>query len=432
VPDVRWRALIPLAGIVFGALLAVGRAETVAGQEVLVVPIHGTIDQGMAHLVGRAVADAATDHARAVVLDVDTFGGLVDAATQIRDAVLRSQVPVYAYVSGRAWSAGALVTLSAERIAMSPAASIGAAEPIPKTVKTVSALRSEFAATASQRHRDPKLAQAMVDATVAAPAFKAPNAILTLTAEQAVQTHFADAIAPSQQAAFAAWHLGNVRVVDAQYSFAEQVARFATDPTVSGILLSLGFLGLLVEMQTLHGIAGLIGISAFALFFGTHVYAGFSNGLVIGLAVLGVVGILFELHVVPGHGFAGILGAVALLAAIVLAFGTPFVFVAAQSLAIAIVMSVVLFALVARLVPQNAFMHRLALAADQGSDYVASEDHRPLLGRSGFATSYLRPAGVAAIDGKRVDVLTEGEFVTAGTAIVVTRVEGARIFVKPA
>jgi membrane-bound serine protease (ClpP class) len=185
-------------------------------------------------------------------------------------------------------------------------------------------------------------------------------------------------------------------------------------------------------MQTLHGIAGLIGISAFALFFGTHVYAGFSNGLVIGLAVLGVVGILFELHVVPGHGFAGILGAVALLAAIVLAFGTPFVFVAAQSLAIAIVMSVVLFALVARLVPQNAFMHRLALAADQGSDYVASEDHRPLLGRSGFATSYLRPAGVAAIDGKRVDVLTEGEFVTAGTAIVVTRVEGARIFVKPA
>jgi membrane-bound serine protease (ClpP class) len=386
----------------------------------------------MAHLVGRAVADAAADHARAVVLDVDTFGGLVDAATQIRDAVLRSDVPVYAYVSGRAWSAGALVTLSAERIAMSPAASIGAAEPIPKTVKTVSALRGEFAATASLRHRDPKLAQAMVDATVPAPAFKAPNAILTLTAAEAVQTHFADRIAPSQHAALAAWGLGNARIVDAQYSVAEAVARFATDPTVSGILLSLGFLGLLVEMQTLHGIAGLIGVSAFALFFGTHVYAGFSNGLVIGLAVLGVVGILFELHVVPGHGFAGILGTVALLASIVLAFGLPFVFVAAQSIAIAIVLSVILFALVARLVPQNAFMQRLTLAATQGADYVASEDHRPLLGRSGFAASYLRPAGVAAIDGKRVDVLTEGEFVPAGTAVVVTRVEGARIFVKPA
>lgn len=386
----------------------------------------------MAHLVGRAVAEATADHARAVVLDVDTFGGLVDAATQIRDSVLRSEVPVYAYVSGRAWSAGALVTLSAERIAMSPAASIGAAEPIPKTVKTVSALRGEFAATASQRHRDPKLAQAMVDATVSAPAFKAPNAILTLTADQAVQTHFADRVSLSQHAALAAWGLGNARIVDATYSFAEQVARFATDPTVSGILLSLGFLGLLVEMQTLHGIAGLIGVSAFALFFGTHVYAGFSNGLVIGLAVLGVVGIILELHVIPGHGFAGILGAVALLASIVLAFGFPFVLVAAQSLSIAIVLSVILFALVARLVPQNAFVHRLALAAAQGSDYVASEDHRSLLGQSGFATSYLRPAGVAAIDGKRVDVLTEGEFVTAGTAIVVTRVEGARIFVKPA
>ncbi len=431
-PGVRWRALVLLACIVFGALLAVGRAETAPGPEVLVVPIHGTIDQGMAHLVGRAVADAAASHARAVVLDVDTFGGLVDAATQIRDAVLRSEVPVYAYVSGRAWSAGALVTLSAERISMAPAASIGAAEPIPKTVKTVSALRGEFAATATQRHRDPKLAQAMVDATVAAPAFKSPNAILTLTAAQAVQVHFADAIAPNLHAALVAWNIGNARIVDAEYSFAEQVARFATDPTVSGLLLSIGFLGLLIEMQTLHGIAGLIGASALALFFGTHVYAGFSNGLVIGLAVLGVIGIVLELHVLPGHGYAGILGVVALFASVVLAFGLPFVLVAVQSIAIAIVLTVGLFVLFTRMVPQNAFVARLTLAAAQGPDYVASEDHRPLLGRSGVAASYLRPAGVAAIDGQRVDVLTEGEFVAAGTAVVVTRVEGARIFVKPA
>jgi len=430
---VRWRALVSLACVAFGAVLAIASAAAPAPPaEVMVVPIHGTIDTGMAHLVGRAVQDAATDRARAIVFDVDTFGGLVDAATQIRDAALRSDVPVYAYVSGRAWSAGALITLSAERIAMAPGASIGAAEPIPKTVKTVSALRGEFAATASQRHRDPRLAEAMVDATVSLPAFKAPGAILTLTATQAVQTHFADAIENNARAAFAYWHLSDARIVDAQYTFAEQVARFATDPAVSGLLLSIGFLGLLVEMQTLHGIAGLIGVSALALFFGTHVYAGFSNGLVIGLAVLGLVGILFELHVVPGHGVAGLLGTVALVASIFLAFGLPFVFVAVQSLAIAIVLSVAAFVLFVRLVPRNAFMHRLTLAAAQGSDYVASEDHRPLLGRSGIAATYLRPAGVAAIDGLRVDVLTEGDFVPAGTAIVVTRVEGARIFVKPA
>ena len=89
-----------------------------------------------------------------------------------------------------------------------------------------------------------------------------------------------------------------------------------------------------------------------------------------------------------------------------------------------------LFVLSARLFPQNAFLQRVAFTGVQGSDYVAAPDYRALVGHAGFATSYLRPAGVAAINGQQVDVLTEGEFVPAGTAVMVTRVEGARIFVR--
>ena len=210
-----------------------------------------------------------------------------------------------------------------------------------------------------------------------------------------------------------------------------EVVRFATDPTISGVLLAIGFLGLLLEMQTLHLVAGLIGATAFALFFGTHVYAGSSDSLVICLAVIGLIGVLLELHVLPGHGVAGILGLLALLTAIVFAFGFPFVFVAAQSLAIAIALTAVVFWFAARLFPQNAFMHRIAFTGVQGKDYVAAPDRRALIGHAGFATSYLRPAGYAAINGQKVDVLTEGEFVAAGTPVVVTRVEGARIFVRP-
>jgi membrane-bound serine protease (ClpP class) len=76
-------------------------------------------------------------------------------------------------------------------------------------------------------------------------------------------------------------------------------------------------------------------------------------------------------------------------------------------------------------------MQRLAFTGVQGREYVAAPDRRSLIGAAGFATSYLRPAGYAAINGQKVDVLTEGEFVAAGTPIVVTRVEGARIFVRP-
>ena len=115
-----------------------------------------------------------------------------------------------------------------------------------------------------------------------------------------------------------------------------ELARFATNPVVSGLLLTLGMLGLLIEMQTLHGIAGVIGVGALALFFGTHVYAGFSNGFVAVLAVLGLLGILWELHVVPGHGLPGILGVSALLVAVSLAFGLPFLLIGIETLATAI------------------------------------------------------------------------------------------------
>ena len=415
----------------WGLLAALVPAAAAPGAPVEIVPIAGTIDEGMAHMVERAVGEALERRAPAVVIDVDSFGGLVSAGTEIRDALIGSRVPVYAYVSQRAWSASALVTLAAAKIAMAPGSSIGAAEPIPKSVKTVSALRGEFESTAARQHRDPRIAGAMVDATLDAPPFKAPGAILTLTADEAVHAHFVDAVEPTLDDALTSFGLRGFAVERAAYSWGEEVARFATNPEVSGLLLSIGFLGLLIEMQTLHGVSGTIGIAALALFFGTHVYAGFSNGFVVALGVFGLLGILFELHVLPGHGVAGSLGFLALVAAIVLSFGFAFVFVAVQALAIAIVLSVVFFVLAARVYPENAFVARLAFAGVQGSDYVAGGDHRELLGRTGIASSYLRPAGVATIDGKRVDVLTEGEFVTAGTAVRVTRVEGARIFVCP-
>jgi membrane-bound serine protease (ClpP class) len=386
----------------------------------------------MAHMVERAVHAAEARHDRAIVLEVNTFGGLVAAGTEIRDTLIGSSVPVYAFVSERAWSAGALVTLAASRIAMAPEASIGAAEPIPTSVKTVSALRGEFEATAARYHRDPQIAGAMVDAKLDLPRYKVPGAILTLTAADAARAHFVDAVEPTLSDALANFGVRGAELDDAHYTLAEEVARVATNPQISGILLALGFLGLLIEMQTLHGVAGTIGIGALALFFGTHIYAGFADGLVVALAVAGLLGILLELHVLPGHGIAGGFGLVALVAAIVLAFGSSFIFVAVQSLAVAIVLTAIAFAITTRIYPENAFVARLVFAGVQGPDYVAGGDHRDLLGQTGTASSYLRPAGVATIGGRRVDVLTEGEFVNAGTPVRVTRVEGARIFVQPA
>jgi membrane-bound serine protease (ClpP class) len=412
-----------LAGLIASAV----RAQPV--REIIVVPIEGTVDEGMAHLVQRAVDQANADHAAALVLDINTPGGLVSAAFEIRDAMFSARVPTVAYVSQRAFSAGALITLSAKKIVMAPGASIGAAEPIPNDPKHVSALKAEFAATAQRNGRNRLLAEAMVDKAVDAPAYKRSGAILSLTADDARKAKIADAVAPTFEDALKATGLSGTPV-HVGYTWAEQLARIATTPEISGILLSLGVIGLLIEMQTLHGIAGTIGIAALALFFAAHVYAGFSNSLVIGLAILGLILILLELHVIPGHGFSGILGLVVLLAAVVLAFGIAFFFVAVQSISIAIVLSLITFWISTKIFPESAFFKRITLSATQGPEYVASSDFSEFLGRTGLAASYLRPAGVANIDGKRITVLTEGDFVPAGTPVRVTRVEGARIFVK--
>jgi membrane-bound serine protease (ClpP class) len=403
-----------------------------AARPVVIVPLTGTVDDGMAHLVERAVADANADRAAAIVLNVNSPGGLVAAAFDIRDALFDAHEPVIAYVSERAYSAAALITLAARRIYLAPGASIGAAEPIPATVKTISALRAEFESTAERNHRDPRLAAAMVDKNVDVPAYKRTGTILTLDTTDAVRSHMADGTAPTLDALLQARGLAAAPRLTERYTWGERIARFATDPEISGLLLSLGMLGLMIEMWTLHGIAGLIGVSALALFFGSHIYAGFSNGLVAGLAVLGLFGIVWELHVVPGHGLPGILGAGALVVAALLAFGLPFFFVAVETIATAIVLSVIVFTFFVRAVPQNAWAARLALASAQGPEYVAAADQGDLLGRTGIAASYLRPAGIATIGDRRVDVLTEGEFIPQGTPVRVVRVEGSRVFVEAA
>lgn len=202
-------------------------------------------------------------------------------------------------------------------------------------------------------------------------------------------------------------------------------------PLVSAVLLTVGLLGLLLEMQTLHGVAGLLGLSALGLFFGAHVADGQASILVIILGIIGLAGILWELHVVPGHGAPGVLGGAVLLLSVLLAFGTPMIFVAMQTVASAIVLTVILFYVATRIFPENAWIKKLTFAGAQGADYVTSSDFSSLLGKSGVAASYLRPSGVALVDGERVDVLTQGEFIHEGTPVRITRVEGARIFVEP-
>lgn len=164
---------------------------------VYVIPIEGVIDLGLAPFVVRVLEDATQAGAEVVILDIDTFEGRLDAAVQIRDALLNAKVPTVAFVNKRAISAGALIGRSAQTLVMSTGSTIGAEAPVqaglpgsataPTQEKTVSYVRKEFRATAEARKRPPLLAEATVDADVEVPGINLKGKLLTLTTDEALQ-----------------------------------------------------------------------------------------------------------------------------------------------------------------------------------------------------------------------------------------------------
>jgi membrane-bound serine protease (ClpP class) len=425
--------------LVFGLLFAAGlscatlvRAAVPSNALVQVIDVDDTIDAGMAHRVERAVTQAQQNGASAIVVVLATNGGVVDDANDIRDALASSGLPTIAYVKERAWSAGALIALACDKIYMAPGSSIGAAEPIPTTAKTISAIHAEFVSLAEAHHRNTDIAAGMTDPDIVIPGLKAKGQILSLSPKQALRYHFIDGIAENEigALALAGYHQPRLNVV--AETMGERIAQFAADPIVSGLLLTIGFLGLLIEMQTLHMIAGIIGVAALALFFGAHIVAGFSNWVVIALFLLGVLALLFELHVLPGHGISGLVGALLILTSIVLAFGAWYIGILATGLSLILAVGVFFIAL--RWLPESAFVRRLAFAGAQSTaeGYITAKPLSELAGAQGVAQTYLRPAGVALINGNRYQVQTDGDFIPAQTAIIVKRVEGAKVIVRRA
>ena len=416
---------------------------------VYVAPIEGIIDLGLAPFIQRVLDEAQEAGAAAVVLEINTFGGRVDAAVQIRDALLNSRVKTVAFVNKRAISAGALIGLAAEKLVMAEGGTIGAATPVqmgqpgaaaqPVAEKTVSYVRKEFRATAEARKRPPLLAEAMVDADVAIPEVIEKGKLLTLTTEEALHNKLIDFRADSLESVLEQLGLGGAEVRRASPNWAEHLVRFLTQPVLSSLLMTVGMLGIILGVRTGDfGLAGGLGIASLGLFFWGHWIVQLAGWEELLLAGIGVILLAAEIFVIPGFGIAGVLGIIAILAGLILSLvgagDTSEVILDAAgrvvfSLLIALVASLVML----RFLPRLPFGRRLILETGLGSGHSygsAPEDDQRWVGKQGRALSPLRPAGIAEIEGERVDVVSDGELIDAGQIVEVTHVDGNRIVVR--
>ena len=407
--------------------------------EVWMIPIDTEITTATAQYVKARVQRANAEQPLALVIYLDTPGGQIIAAERIVNSILQdARVPTIAVVSN-AISAGAIIAMSAEQVAMLPGSSIGAATAINAFSgenageKINSVWRSQFRSVAEARGRNPDVAAGMVSKRIEIPGLSTSDELITLTASQAIKYNIADIEANNINDALEQLGYGGVELVTLGPNLAERFGGFLANPLIAALLLAVGIGGILIELFAPgFGLPGIIGTLALVALAAGAYFATPATTLDVMLILIGGVLLVLELLVIPGFGIAGILGLAAITVAIIKIFpdGYQWVYVLGYTTIFGAILTIILF----WLLPNSRFMKLFALNTDLGNkdnlNYKQTLNFDQLLAKEGLATSDLRPAGLATIDNHRVDVVTEGDYISNGSKIKVIDVSGTRIVVK--
>ena len=319
-----------LFGIAF-ILSALIFAEEV-NKKVYVVPIQDVIDLGIPGLVSRAIDLAEANNAEIIVFDIDTFGGRVDAATQIKDSISSTDIETIAFINRRAISAGSLISLSCDKIYMTDGATIGATSVVDmsgskQSEKSQSYMREEMAATAEKSGKNPNIARGMVDEelsfeylVVNGDSLKVDDIegrkegkLITLTTELALKYGIADGKGESIQDVVSSLGINEYDLVTVDENWSENVVRILTNPTVSSLLTTFGTIGVISELYSAGwGIGGTIGIICLTLALGAGYLTQLASSTDILVILLGMLLLFVEAVAIPGFGVFGIAGIVVL------------------------------------------------------------------------------------------------------------------------
>lgn len=456
--------------------------------KVYVVSIHSAIGSGLREHISRAIRQAQEDSAHVILFDINTPGGAVSATSDIVKIISESGIPSIAYVNNEAISAGAIIALACDKIAMVPGGTIGDAQPIPTNEKTVSYVRGKIYSIAEKQGRNPEVAISMVDKDVALVRLKdgklkalSPEEysnyqkrgditevispignVLTLSTDKAIQLGIADISASRIEDLLAQINLVRVsnkhmlvtneelkvlkgivltnlskaKVTNIHLTIPEKISIFITHPLVSSLLLAIGILGLIIEFKTTGwGVAGSVGLIALALFFGGHIIARIDAGIGLIIFLIGTGLLMVEIFLIPGFGITGVLGIILIL------FGALFTIdtktnswaEAFQVLGQSLVIILVLGGLAIYFLPKTSLWKTTVLQAEERTEdgFVSSDQQSDLLGKVGVTVSQLRPSGVAIIDDKRINVISDGSFVDKDVLVKVIKVEGGKVVVRP-
>jgi membrane-bound serine protease (ClpP class) len=470
IPRLRFVSLgMTVCWIAFGLLMVttVHAGDAVHKGDVVVVPLRGEVTPSLLAFLRRAVKTAESNEASAIIFDMNTYGGRLDTATDIVNALNQTKIPTYTFINTNAGSAGSLIAIATQRIYMAPVSAIGAAAPIlptgedlPATAKekTISYWSALIRGSATKNGHNPDVAEAFMnkdkEVKIGDRVVHPKGAVLTLNAQEATERIngkplLAEGVADSISDLIKKAGLKGNEVTIEPSGF-EQLALWIT--ALAPLLLLGGILGAYLEFKIPGvGWAGIISAICFALFFLGHYLAGLAGWEVVALFILGMVLVLIEvLFFAHSTIVFGVIGVFFMLASLLWTMidrypGQNF-FPSGKMLAvpllnmfIAIVGSFVVIVLLARYLPRTSIYRRFALMdsnppgpslAGAPRQFVTAFALTP--GTQGTAVTVLRPSGKARFADHVVDVVTEGEFIAPRTPVTVVQTDGMRVVVKSA
>ena len=422
------------------------------------VPIEGTIDLGLPPFIQRTLEDAESNEATAVIFDINTFGGRVDAATQIKDAILGANISTIAFINRRAISAGALISLSCEKIYMTGGGLIGAATAVDMTgkkgsEKVISFMREEMASTAEKRGRSKEIARGMVDdelsfthLVIGRDSIKVDDIegrkdgkLISLTTEQALKYKIADGTAENIEALLDSLGYSSVKTIETAENWSEAIVRFLTNPVVASLLTTFGFLGILFELQSPGwGIPGFVGLACLILSLSASYIAQLATMSDMLFILTGLALIVLEALVIPGFGVAGLGGIGLMIYGLYLLLlpdipvGEEVLGQAMDGFLIGLVGAVIGLVLLVKLMIKTKFWEQLTAPDTQKKEdgYSNTPGWESLQGETGIADTDLHPSGWVRVKDQRIFVVSEGEFIEEGKEIQILSVDGNRVLVR--
>ena len=435
----------------FGVLITL----TVLGQEkerplVLHLKIQDVIDPRTNRYSELGLEEAEAIDADYVILELDTYGGALNDADDIRTRILNFDRPIYTFINKDAASAGALISIACDSIYMAPGSSIGAATVVTQDGaaapdKYQSYMRSIMRSTAEAKGRDPRMAEAMVDEDIDLDSIATEGKILTLSTSEAIKYGFCEAQVGSIEEIMARSGVDEYEIREYKLGSTERIISLFLNPFVSGILILIIVGGIYFELQTPGvGFPILASIIAIILYFVPNYLNGLAENWEILMFVVGIILIALEVFVIPGFGVAGVLGLICTIGSLVLVmlnndlFDFSFVGADEMFISFATVIAGLLGAIIvmffggARLLNSNVFK-RVALQEVQTADegYTSTfYKEKSMVGLKGKTYTRLRPSGKIEVDGIIYDAFTRGNFIDEGVDIEIISDEGTSLKVK--